>query len=193
VSFHQSPAMDANKSCDTRLRIMIALETNRLNLRQLSPFDAPFILKLLNEPSFLHFIGDKNVRTVTDAELYMANGPCASYARNNFGLLLVELRNTTEPIGICGLLQRDTLTHPDIGFAFLPAFWGHGYAYEAATAVLEDARSRLHLRHILGLTSLDNSASQRLLEKLGLHKERIIHMSTDDIGTQLYSADFDAR
>src|ERR1700760_1980477 len=111
---------------------MIALETNRLVLRQLTLSDAAFILRLLNEPSFLKYIGDKHVRSQTDAELYIASGPCESYARNGFGLLCVELRATAKPIGMCGLLQRETLPGPDIGFAFLPEFWGQGYAYEAA-------------------------------------------------------------
>jgi [ribosomal protein S5]-alanine N-acetyltransferase len=167
---------------------MPTLHTARLTLRPLHPSDARFVLQLLNEPSFLQFIGDKYVRTLADAEHYTATGPLASYARNGFGLLLVHLQNESIPIGICGLVRRDTLDHPDIGFAFLPAYWGSGYAFEAAAAVLQDARERLQLPRILGLTSLDNSASIRLLEKLGLHFDRIIHLHPNDPGTNLFSA-----
>jgi RimJ/RimL family protein N-acetyltransferase len=141
--------------------------------------DAPFILKLLNEPSFLRFIGDKKVRTVQDAEQYILNGPVASYNRNGFGLCLVELKETHTPIGMCGLLKRDELPHADIGFAFIPDFWNKGFAYEAAAAVMNDARERLKLERILAITNQDNESSIKLLQKLGLKFERVIKMSTD--------------
>src|SRR5262245_7566545 len=105
---------------------MTIIETERLVLRPLAPDDAPFILTLLNEPSFLRYIGDKNVRTVADAEKYILNGPVASYERHGLGLCLVELTESHTPIGMCGLLKRDELPDPDIGFAFLPDFWNKG-------------------------------------------------------------------
>jgi RimJ/RimL family protein N-acetyltransferase len=141
--------------------------------------DAPFILALLNEPSFLRFIGDKKVRTVQDAEQYILNGPVASYNRNGFGLCLVELKKTHTPIGMCGLLKRDELPDADIGFAFMPDFWNKGFAYEAAAAVMNDARERLKLERVLAITNQDNEASIKLLEKLGLRIERVVKMSTD--------------
>ncbi|HXS00239.1 MAG TPA: GNAT family N-acetyltransferase [Pyrinomonadaceae bacterium] len=158
---------------------MIVLETERLILRGMDVADAPFILKLLNEPSFLRFIGDKKVRTVQDAEQYILNGPVASYNRNGFGLCLVELKETHTPIGMCGLLKRDELPHADIGFAFMPDFWNQGFAYEAAAAVMNDARERLKLERILAITNQDNESSIKLLQKLGLKFERVIKMSTD--------------
>jgi len=158
---------------------MIVLETERLFLRGLNARDAPFILALLNEPSFLRFIGDKKVRTVQDAEQYIQNGPVASYERHGFGLCLVELQDTHTPTGICGLLKRDELPDPDIGFAFLPDFWNKGYALESAAAVMKDARERLNLNRILAITNQDNEPSIKLLQKLGLHVERVIKMSTD--------------
>jgi len=149
--------------------------------------DAPFILALLNEPSFLRFIGDKKVRTVQDAEQYILNGPVASYNRNGFGLCLVELKETHTPIGMCGLLKRDELPHADIGFAFMPDFWNKGFAYEAAAAVMNDARERLKLERVLAITNQDNEASIKLLQKLGLQFERLIKMSTDSAELFLFS------
>ena len=148
-------------------------------MRGLNAKDAPFILTLLNEPSFLRFIGDKKVRTVEDAEQYIQTGPAASYERHGFGLCLVELKDAHTPIGICGLLKRDELPDPDIGFAFLPDFWNKGYAFESAAAVLKDARERLNLDRILAITNQDNESSIKLLQKLGLHVERVIKMSND--------------
>lgn len=166
---------------------MIVLETERLILRGMDLADAPFILALLNEPSFLRFIGDKKVRTVQDAEQYILNGPVASYNRNGFGLCLVELKETHMPIGMCGLLKRDELPHADIGFAFMPDFWNKGFAYEAAAAVMNDARERLKLERVLAITNQDNEASIKLLQKLGLQFERLIKMSTDSAELFLFS------
>src|SRR5512145_253478 len=112
------------------------LETARLRLRTLSVDDAEFILELLNDPGFLRYIGDKKVRTAADARDYILRGPVDSYARHGFGLYLVELKDSREPIGICGLLKRDWLEDPDIGFAFLARFTSVGFGYESATAVL---------------------------------------------------------
>ena len=151
---------------------MQALETERLLLRPFTTDDAPFILTLLNEPSFLRFIGDKKVRTLEDARQYLLNGPIASYNAHGFGLLLVELKESQTPIGMCGLLKREELPAPDIGFAFIPDYWRQGFAFEAATAVMNDARERLKLNTILAIVSPDNDASIKLLERLGMSYER---------------------
>lgn len=151
---------------------MQALETERLLLRPFTIDDAPFALTLLNEPSFLRFIGDKKVRTVEGARQYLLNGPIASYNAHGFGLLLVELNDSQTPIGMCGLLKREELPDPDIGFAFIPDYWRQGFAFEAATAVMNDARDRLNLPRILAIVSPDNEASIKLLERLGMSYER---------------------
>src|SRR5713101_5466483 len=101
---------------------MLVLETKRLSLRRLSVDDAEFILKLLNEASFIQNIGDKGVRTIDDARSYIRNGPVASYEKFGFGLWLVEMKASGVRAGICGLLKRDVLEHVDIGYAFLPEF-----------------------------------------------------------------------
>jgi RimJ/RimL family protein N-acetyltransferase len=152
---------------------MTVLETERLILRHFNPDDARFILALLNEPSFLRYIGDKKVRTLEDARQYILNGPVATYARHGFGLYQVELKDLHTPIGMCGLLKREELPRPDIGFAFLPDFWNKGFAYEAATAVLTDARERLQLDGLVAIVNPDNEASIRLLEKLGFNFEQM--------------------
>jgi len=163
---------------------MLALETERLLLRPVTPDDAPFALTLLNEPSFLRFIGDKKVRNLEDARQYLLTGPIASYKRNGFGLLLVELKDSNIPAGMCGLLKREELPDPDIGFAFVPDYWGRGFAFEAASAVLKDARERLKLNRILAIVSPDNDASIKLLERLGLNFQRI----KDDV--KVFSIDY---
>jgi RimJ/RimL family protein N-acetyltransferase len=165
------------------------LETDRLNLRWLSNDDAEFILELLNEPSFLRFIGDKGVRTLDDARDYILNGPADMYTRLGFGLYLTELKDGGVPIGICGLLKRDGLEDVDIGFAFLPKFWARGYAYESAAAVMAYGKTVLGLNRIVAITSPDNYASGRLLEKLGLRFERIIHLLNDASEVRLFASD----
>lgn len=139
--------------------------------------DAAFILELLNDPDFLHNIGDRGVRTIEDAIRYILAGPVESYARHGFGLWLVELKDSATPAGICGLVKRDALPDPDIGYAFLPRFRSHGYAYESAAAVLGYAFGALGRRRVLAITNGQNVGSIRVLEKIGLKFERPVRLS----------------
>jgi RimJ/RimL family protein N-acetyltransferase len=153
------------------------IETDRLLLRQLSLDDADFILNLLNQPSFLRFIGDKGVRTLEDARDYIRQGPQAMYENHGFGLYLTLLKEGAVPIGMCGLIKREALADVDIGFAFLPAFWCKGYGLEAASAVRDFGLTELGLKRIVAITNPDNEASIRLLERLGLKYERLIRLT----------------
>ena len=168
---------------------MTVLETERLSLRQFTVDDAQFILTLLNEPSFLRYIGDKQVRNLEDAEAYILNGPVASYERNGFGLYAVELKESYTRMGMCGFLKREELPDPDIGFAFLPEFWNKGFGFEAAGAVLQDARERLRLQRILAITSLDNEASIKLLQRLGFRFDRVITLAAGRKQVKLFTND----
>lgn len=166
------------------------LETARLQLRELTARDAPFMLTLLNEPSFIENIGDRGVRSVPDAAAYIERGPRASYAQHGFGLWLVALAETGTAIGICGLLRRDALPAPDIGFAFLPAHWSRGYAFEAASSVRDFGRDALKLPRLLAIVSPTNAGSIRLLERLGFVFERMVSMPGDAHELKLFAATF---
>ncbi|MGB7921742.1 MAG: GNAT family N-acetyltransferase [Pyrinomonadaceae bacterium] len=168
---------------------MNILETERLNLRQLTTGDAEFILELLNEPSFLRNIGDKGVRTIDDAVQYILTGPVESYERLGFGLWMVELKGSQTPIGLCGLVKRDALPDADIGYAFLPRFWSRGYAYESASAVMRYAIDVLGQKRLLAITNQDNTGSIKVLEKLGLKFDRMIRLSEDAEEIKLFTSD----
>ncbi|QJR36539.1 GNAT family N-acetyltransferase [Gemmatimonas groenlandica] len=152
------------------------LSTERLTLDPLTYSDAEFIVELLTDPDWLRYIGDRGVRTVHDARGYLENGPMASYATNGFGLYRVSLRESGVPIGMCGLLKRDALPDVDIGFAFLPAYRGQGYAFEAAAAIVADARDRLGMTRILAIVTPGNVGSIRVLQKLGMSQDGIVRM-----------------
>jgi RimJ/RimL family protein N-acetyltransferase len=166
---------------------MKVLETDRLVLRRMSADDAEFELRLLNEPSFLRFIGDRGVRTLEDARAYILKGPVDMYERLGFGLYLVELKGEGAPIGICGLVKRDFLADVDLGFAFLPGFWGQGYASEAAAAVMEYAKGALGLKRLVAITNPENHSSIRLLEKLGFQFDRMIRATADGPEIRLFT------
>jgi RimJ/RimL family protein N-acetyltransferase len=165
---------------------MFLIETARLALRRMTTDDAAFIVRLLNQPSFLRFIGDKGVRTEEDARRYIEEGPLASYGRHGFGLFLVELREARTPIGICGLLKRDTLEDVDLGLAFLPEFEGKGFGFEAAEATLGYGYGTLGLEKIVAIVSKDNAASIHLLEKLGLRFEKALPPTPEGTEILLY-------
>ncbi len=166
---------------------MKVIETERLILRCLGTDDAAFIFRLVNEPSWLQYIGDKGIRTLQDAENYIRSGPVEMYGRLGFGLYLVELRDGGEPLGICGLIKREALEFVDLGFAFLPDHWRKGYAYEAAAAALSYGRNVLGLARILAIVSPDNHPSSRLLEKLGFRFERMVALGSDKEELRLYA------
>jgi ribosomal-protein-alanine N-acetyltransferase len=165
--------------------------TPRLHLRELTLEDAPFILALVNEPSFLENIGDKGARDLEGARAYLQGGPLASYRNHGFGLLHVSHRETGEPMGICGLLRRPgILQDPDIGFAFFPRWWGAGYAYEAAEACMDWGHRTMHLRRILGVVKPGNAPSIRLLERLGMRREGLVTLYEGEPQDLLYARDY---
>src|SRR5512143_1149432 len=166
---------------------MTVLETDRLRIRQLDTGDAGFIVGLVNEPSWLQYIGDKGVRSLRDARRYIRDGPIDMYRRLGFGLYGVELRDGGEPIGICGLIKRDRLEDVDLGFAFFSEYWGRGYALESAAAVMSYAKDVLELRRIVAITTQDNHRSITLLAKLGFQFERLVRLQPDDDELALYA------
>ena len=168
---------------------MYVLETERLTLRRLSLDDAAFILELLNDPSFLRFIGDKGVRNLEDARRYILKGPIESYQQLGFGIYLVALKTSMVPIGMCGLVKRDALEDADIGFAFLPEFRSRGYAFESAAAVKDYGLSVLGLQRLLAITNKDNEGSIRVLEKIGMKFDRMIRLTSDSPEIRLYTSD----
>jgi ribosomal-protein-alanine N-acetyltransferase len=168
------------------LAILPELETPRLVLRRFVFDDAPFVLGLLNEPSFIENIGDKGVRTLEDAERYLRDGPMAMYERYGFGLWHTARKSDGAAVGMCGLLRRDTLPDADVGYAYLPAFWGQGYAFEAAEATLRHGARKFGLQRVLGVVSPGNAGSIRVLEKLGLRFERMFPMHAGEPDVKLY-------
>lgn len=127
-----------------------------------------FFVTLVNTPGWIEFIGDRNIKTEAQAIGYLENGPLKSYELHGFGLSMVELKDNKTPIGMCGLLKRETLDHPDIGFAFLPECTGKGYAFEIVKSSLIFAHEQLSIHPILAITVPTNTRSIKLLEKIGM-------------------------
>jgi RimJ/RimL family protein N-acetyltransferase len=167
---------------------MIVLQTERLRVRHMTEQDAAFMLGLLNDPAWHRFIGDRGIRTLEGARDYILTGPMAMVARLGFGFDIVERVEDGCPIGVCGLAKRDFLDDVDIGYAFLPEYGGQGYAIEAARAVLAHAK-QLGLKRIVATVRPDNSASIRVLEKLGLRFERMIQAPDTKRELQLFAMD----
>lgn len=170
-------------------------ETQRLILREIVESDAEFLLDLLNQPSWIKYIGDRGVRTIAQAAEFIETRYQKSYKDNGFGLWVVDLKDVpaaagatdNTPIGICGLVKRDTLPEPDIGFAFLPDYWGKGYALEAAEGTLNFAEEKLQIKNLLAITTLDNQSSIKLLKKIGFTFENIITSEAGDEQLRLFS------
>ena len=165
---------------------MTILETKRLILKKLTPADAPFILVLLNDPAFICHIGDKGVRDLEGAQSYITLRAGKSYETNGFGMYLTIEKESGQSIGLCGLVKRAEFDFPDVGYAFLPKSTGKGYATESAAAVLKYGNDVLNIPHIIGITSPDNAASVKVLEKIGLHYEKMIIFPDDQKENMLF-------
>lgn len=163
------------------------LQTERLALREFILSDADFIIELLNSPGWIEYIGDRNIKTEEQAQDYLLNGPMKSYEINGFGLYGVELKKDNVLIGMCGIIRRDSLDHPDIGFAFLPDFINKGYGFEIADATITYAKDVLKLNPILGITVPHNKSSIKLLEKIGLKFSKMITMPAGSDELMLFS------
>ncbi len=157
------------------------LDTKRLELHPFTAEDADFVLRLLNEPSFRRYIGDRGVHDLDTARRYIADGPVAGYARYGYGLMRVVRKADGAELGMCGVLKRDALPDPDIGFSFFPEYWSQGYALESARAIMRHARKTQRLGRILAITSKDNDPSMRLLGKLGFQFDRMVDMGNEEL------------
>ena len=169
---------------------MKPIKTERLILSEFSLDDAPFIIEMLNDPAWLQFIGDRGIKTLEDAQDYIVNKLQKGFKEQGFGMLIVKLKDSQIPIGTCGLLKREYLDDMDIGFAFLPAFRGKGYAFEAASATIAWGKENLGMKRVLAFTDANNAASIMLIKKLSLKFERLLtDFPDDDAEIQLYRRD----
>ncbi len=168
---------------------MEILQTRRLRVRTISSDDAAFYLELLNDPAFIEHIGDRGIRTLDEARRSVIEGPAAMHEKRGHSLYVVELKETGAPIGMCGLIKRDTLEDVDIGYAYLPQYRGCGYAFEAGQAVLAYAPT-IGIMRVVAITSPQNVASNGLLKKLGLRFDRVAHLTPEDAGTNVYLIEF---
>ena len=168
--------------------MVTVIETERLTLVELTPADAAFILELLNEPSFLANIGDRGVHDLEGAVRYI-EGQVANYAKLGYGLWLVRRKDDGAAMGLSGLVRRVTLPDADIGYAFLPRYWGQGYAAEACAAVLAHAVGPLALPRVLAIVSPGNGASTKVLDKIGLAYQRTVQLGDDTEELLLYASD----
>ncbi|SNZ00377.1 GNAT family N-acetyltransferase [Flagellimonas pacifica] len=163
------------------------VETERLVLAEAEVKDYPFFRKLLNSPNWIQFIGDRGVKTNQQAKDYIKSNLIASYKNNGYGLYKMCLKSSLEPIGICGLVKRDYLDDPDIGFAILPEQEGKGYTHEASLSILAYGKEKLKLPRILAITTDENIGSQKLIRKIGLLENGTIKPKTDKEEYLLFS------
>lgn len=169
---------------------MKVLETDRLVIRHMTIEDAEFMLRLLNEPSWVQFVGDRGVKTLDDARNYILKGPVAMVARLGFGFYVIERKGNDSAVGICGLAKREYLDDVDVGYALLPEHCGHGYASEAAAVVLHYAKQTLGLKRVVATTRAHNHPSAKLLAKLSMRLETTIKHPEDGRELQLYAITF---
>ncbi len=157
----------------------VSLETDRLFLKPMSIDEADFILELYNSPNFIRFIGDRNIKSIQDAEQYILSKFLPQFERLGYGNFLIQLKSTGQKIGGVGIFEREGLEVQDIGFSFLPEFEGKGYGFEASKKLLEMSFSAFGLKKISAITSQENRASRKLIKKLGFTYRSTVQLLGD--------------
>jgi len=180
----------AGKGSFLRKKNQNVLETERLVLTELRDENAAFILELFTQPSFLKYIGARGVQDLQTARAYILEMQ-AQYLKLGFGNVLVSLKSGGEPIGLSGFVKREALPHVDIGFAYLQDYWGHGYAFEGAKALLHYGRFILEFPDVVAITNPLNIRSQKLLEKLGMKFDGLVQVRKEEEKTMLYTLNKD--
>lgn len=170
----------------TETTVAIIVESERILLREFGSTDTAFILRQLNEPSFIENIADRGVRNEDQALQYLQHGPIASYEKHGFGLWAVQLLGTEIVIGMCGLIKRDNLPNVDLGYALLPEYFGKGYAQEATRACLRIAKQQFNLACLLAIVNPGNSTSRKLLDVLGFQFQDMQSMAANELEVCVY-------
>ncbi|MEL4456268.1 GNAT family N-acetyltransferase [Lutimonas vermicola] len=166
---------------------MIVLSTERLLIKKITPADAPFLLELMNDKDWIENIGDRGIKTIEQAQVYITNRFLKSYEEKGFGFYGIVLKESSEMIGTAGLVHREGLDAVDIGYGMLPAFRGKGYAFEATKAVFDYGYNVLRLDKIVAIVNPSNKSSIKLLEKLGLRYEKMVRLPDEDKDIKLFS------
>lgn len=151
---------------------MVSIHTKRLTIRPLTESDTDFIFELYNTAGFKRFVGDKQLHSTQDARHYLTKNLMSMYETPGMGLFRIALQGDDIPIGICGLIKRDSLDDIDLGYGYLPAFEGQGYAFEAAEAMMTLAREEMALRRLVAITDSANARCISLLTRLGFSFEK---------------------
>lgn len=162
------------------------ISSNRLHLSEFSLKDASFFFELVNDPDWIKYIGDRNIKTISDSEDYLKNKIIPSYKQFGFGFYVVRLKESNLPIGMCGLIKRDWMSYVEIGYAFLNKHRSKGYAIEASIATKKYAKEEIGISKIAALTDVDNEKSGNLLNRLGLEFERLISYPGEQKKCKLY-------
>ena len=165
---------------------MNSYETERLILKPAEVQDANFFLELYNMPSFIQYIGDRNLRTKEDAENYITNRFIPQIEKLGFGNYVVILKEDNTKIGAVGIFEREDLDVLDIGFSFLEKYEGKGYAYESANKLKEVAATDFGVHKISAITTKDNFSSQKLIERLGLKFQKMVTIPEDVVELMYY-------
>ena len=170
---------------------MIIAETERLLISKFTLEDAPFFLELVNTPNWIKYIGERNIKTIPQAEEAIKKGHLKSYKTYGFGFYTLQLKSEqNKTIGTCGLIKRDTLKHPDIGFALLPDYESKGFGYESSIAIMSLAKKQFKLKKVLAITLPTNKSSIKLIEKIGLSYEKRVKPFEDDEELLLFAKTF---
>ena len=146
---------------------MLQIDTRRMVLRHFESDDAAAFYKLGSIPDIIKYVGNAPLKSIAEAREVLAAAPLRDYKVHGYGRFACVWKETGELIGFSGLKFVEELSETELGYRFLPEYWGRGLATEAGEASIEYARGSLGLKKIVGLVHPENEASANVLTKLG--------------------------
>ena len=160
--------------------IRTQLETARLRLRLFTHADVQIMFELGSDPDVIKYAEATPVRDLEEAMQRLEQGPLSDYEKYGYGRFAVELKETGNVIGFCGIKYLPEIELPEVGYRYLKEYWGRGIGTEVAQACVDFARDDLKIKKLVALIMPDNTASINLAVKLGMTRGPLIHIYDTD-------------
>ena len=159
--------------------IRTELETTRLRLRLFTHDDLQIMFRLNTDPDVIKY-ADTPAKDMEEVRQRLEQGPLSDYKKYGYGSFAVELKESGDVIGFCGIKYLPEIDLPEVGFRYLKEYWGRGIGTEAARVCVDFARDDLKIEKLIALIIPGNIASIRVAEKLGMTKGPLIHIYDED-------------
>lgn len=166
----------------------IVIETDRLILREITLDDKEAMFKLHSDPAVQKYTGEPVVESIEEMEQAIATR-IIDHKKYGFGRWATFLKDGMQFVGWAGLAYLPEFDEIDLGYRFLPEYWGSGIATEASRAILDYGFDTLKIKRIIAIALKEHKASIRVMEKVGMEFEKFAPYEPGSIDAIWYWCD----